>query len=420
MREVGMRASMGLWSLFSRLSSPPPHGVIVGQGFAPGGDITADVCIVTNCAFVGGNAATTLTEFLTLQEAGLKVVIVHCPVKRSPWKHGWIAERFLPFIESIIPAHAVRSLYCKTLIARGPRMVMTRNFSKLISKTRADRALFIVNNPAQDERGKALFNWPELHRRVSEIGLPQSLIYPIGPIIRAESKRAMNGSDISDCLSIEDWPPAFRATEFLFNPRPQFSAPVVIGRHARDHAGKWLEDPAELAAVYPACPNIRVSIMGGADIAQRRLGRLPENWIVLPFGTGGVSDYLAALDIFVYFPARTRDEAFGRTIIEAILSGLPVILPPFFESTFGDLAIYCEPQEVRAVIDAIVARDEERLHYVRMCRADAITRFSTDTLLRRMAGEVILPPGLDARAKAFRQAIMLASSQSSSDPKIAS
>lgn len=408
-------ASSGLLrSMVGRLVAKPPRGVVEGRGFAAGGDIVADVCIVTNCAFVGGNAATTLTEFLTLQEAGQKVVIVHCPVKRSPWKRLWIAERFLPHIGAVVPAHRVRSLRCRTLIARGPRMVMTPAFARLARRIKAERALYVVNNPARDERGKALFDWPGLHRRVARIGLPRSLIHPIGPVIRAESERAMRGSSAADLLSPEDWPPAFRVAEFPFAPRQRLSAPVVIGRHARDHAGKWLEDPAELAAAYPDRADIRVSIMGGAETARRRLGGLPRNWTVQPFGTAGVGDYLGSLDIFVYFPARTRDEAFGRTIIEAVLCGLPVILPPFFESTFGELALYCEPADVESLIDAILVHDGERLHHVTACRAEAIRRFSTDTLLRRLAGEVVLPGTLDARARAFRQAVMAASRQRSS------
>ena len=408
-----MTPTLGLWSLFDRIASPPPPGVVTGKGFRSGGDIDADVVIVTNCAFVGGNAATTITEYLALRTAGLDVVIVHCPVKRSPWKRHWVAERFLPYLDRIVPAHAVRRMRCKTLIARGPRMVMTPNFAHLMRRVTTDRALYIVNNSAWNENGKPLFDWPGLHRHAAADGIGQSLIHPISPVIRAESETALRGTSVPDRLSVEDWPPSFRTETFLFNPRPVLTAPVVIGRHARDHAGKWLEDPAELAAAYPSRHDIAVSIMGGAATAERRLGALPRNWTVHPFGTTGVAEYLADLDIFVYFPARTRDEAFGRTIIEGILSGLPAILPPFFEATFGDLALYCEPAEVAGVIDRIVADDAGRLHYAAACRDGAAARYGTDTLLRRMRGEVIVPPGLDARALAFRQAVMPPRDQSS-------
>lgn len=401
-----MTPSLGLWSLFNRVASPPPPGVVMAKRFREGGDIDADVVIVTNCAFVGGNAATTITEYLTLRDAGLDVVIVHCPVKRSPWKRHWVAERFLPHLDRIVPAHAVRSLRCRTLIARGPRMVMTPNFARLMRRVTADRALYIVNNSAWNESGKPLFDWPGLHRHAAADGTRQSLIYPISPVIRAESDKALHGTSIPDRLSVEDWPPAFRTDTFHFHPRPALTAPIVIGRHARDHASKWLEDPAELAAAYPARDDIAVSIMGGAATAERRLGALPANWTVHPFAPSGVEGYLADLDIFVYFPARTRDEAFGRTIIEGILSGLPAILPPFFEATFGDLALYCEPDQVAGVIKRIAADDAGRLHYLTACRDEAAARYGTDTLLRRMTGEVIVPPGLDARARAFRQAVM--------------
>lgn len=401
-----MKSFSSLWALFNGKAARLPSGVSVGRSFRDGGDIDADVCIVTNCAFVGGNAASTLTEFQALRDAGLSVVIVHCPVKRSPWKRYWVANRFLPYLDAIVPAHEVQNLRCRTLIARGPRMVMTRNFARFVTRITAHRALYIVNNSAWNEQGKPLFDWQSLHRRVANTGLPRSQIYPISPIIRAEGKKALEGIGVPDLLSPEDWPPVFKMSGFEFRPRPRLTPPIVIGRHARDHLSKWLEDPSELAAAYPNRPDIRVSIMGGADTAKRTLGRLPGNWIVSPFGTSGVEGYLADLDIFVYFPARTRDEAFGRTIIEAILSGLPVILPHFFEPTFGELALYCEPQDTAGLIDRISAHDVERLHYVGVCRDAAAARFSTDTLLRRMRGDVVLLPKLDARAKAFRQEIM--------------
>ncbi|QUS36130.1 glycosyltransferase [Falsirhodobacter algicola] len=404
-----MTSSNGMWSMIGRLCAPPPPGVRVADALREGGTIEADVAIVTNCAFVGGNAASTVTEFLALREAGLKVVIVHCPVKRSAWKRHWIADRFLPHQADIVPAHAVGSLRCRTLIARGPRMAMTRGFARLLRRITAEEALFVVNNSAWNEDGKPLFDWAGLHRRVAASGIPRARICPISPVIRAEAQRAMAGTGLPDGLSAQDWPPAFRIEPFRFEPRAHLTAPIVIGRHARDHASKWLEDPADLRAAYPEAEGLTVSIMGGAATAERRLGGLPGNWVVHPFGASGVEEYLAGLDVFVYFPARTRDEAFGRTIVEAVLSGLPVILPPFFAPTFGDLALYCEPADVADVVARLAADDAGRMHYIHACRQEAIARFGTGTLLPRLAAldtpsDVV--PRLDAAAQAFRAAVM--------------
>lgn len=407
--ERTMPRHLSLRRLLTRWMAPPPSGVVKAANFRQGDVSSVDVCIVTNCAFVGGNASTTVTELKAFTAAGLTTIIVHCPVKRSLWKRHWVAERFLPFMDNIVPAHNVRSIKCKTLIVRGPRMVMTPAFRSLIARIDGERALYVVNNSAWSENGKPLFNWQALHRRVAKIGIPNSNVYPISPIIRDEARRVFAKCAAPDVLAPIDWPPAFDLNDFPFTPRQHLAAPIVIGRHGRDHEGKWLEGAAELRAAYPCRSDIVVKIMGGAETVRTRLGALPSNWVVEPFGTRGVADYLSQLDVFVNFPARARDEAFGRTIIEAVLSGLPAILPPAFEPTFGDLALYCEPHQVAELIERLASDDEGRLHYIEACRREAAERFGSHTLLKRLESsdsKQAYPPTLDQQSRKFRSRVM--------------
>lgn len=309
----------------ARIVTPPPAGVVVASEFAQGGQIVVDICIVTNCAFVGGNASSTIAELQAFSDAGLRCIIVHCPVKRSIWKRNWVAERFIPFLAKVVPSHAVDRIECNALIVRGPRMAMTRTFSRFAPRVKASRALYIVNNSAWSENGKPLFDWSALHERVAQIGIPRSQIFPISPLVREEAKRSIDSYSGPELLAPYDWPPAFDTNEFTCPPDKLFRHPIVIGRHGRDHEGKWLEDPTELLQSYPDAADIAVNILGGAEVPRRRLGSLPGNWTVLPFGSSGVSNYLSQIDVFVYFPSRKRDEAFGRTVIEAILANKPVI-----------------------------------------------------------------------------------------------
>ncbi|NLS07861.1 glycosyltransferase [Rhizobium sp. P32RR-XVIII] len=386
----------------------PPDGKFASN-ISTKGKFDVDVCIVTNCAFPGGNASTTVTELETFTAAGLKTIIVHCPLRRSPWKQFWLAERYFPHERDIALARTIQRINCTYLIVRGPRMAMMEQFRKLARRIHTVNALFIVNNSAWDERGKINFDWVDLNRRVNEIGLSNSRIFPISPIIRAEAKRALSSETDSPMLAKLDWPPAFDVTEFKFAPRRHLFEPIVIGRHARDHEGKWLQDPDELRSAYPLDNRIAVRILGGADNALNLLGQLPSNWEVEPFGVAGVSDYLSSLDIFVNFPAITRDEAFGRTVVEAILSGLPVILPKRFEATFGELAIYCEPREVLFVIERMTHDDEARLHYINAARSVAISLFGAENLVKRLSQlneERVITPTLDQKAKEFRRYVL--------------
>jgi glycosyltransferase involved in cell wall biosynthesis len=395
--------------MLANIFRTPPEGLVVASNFRVGGTISVDVCIVTNCAFPGGNASTTITELEAFSAARLSCVIIHCPVKRSVWKRHWVAERFLAFLDQVVPAHAVKQIHCRTLIARGPRMAMTPTFRKIAKRISAERALYVVNNSAWSENGKPVFDWSALHERVAELGLPRSQIYPISPLIREEARKSIKAYSGPALLAARDWPPAFKVEDFPFRPKPQFKRPIVIGRHGRDHVGKWLEDPVELRAAFPDRPDIVVSIMGGAEVPKARLGTLPANWVVLPFGTTGVSDYLSQLDVFVNFIARSRDEAFGRTIIEAVLCGVPTVLPPAFETTFGELALYCEPGEVAGLIERLAADNRGRLHFVEACRKEAAERFGAHTLRKRLEAEPDASaylPQLDEEARAFRRRIM--------------
>jgi glycosyltransferase involved in cell wall biosynthesis len=219
----------------------------------------------------------------------------------------------------------------------------------------------------------------------------------------------MAGSGVPDRTAPVDWPPLFDVSQFDFAPREQLTWPVVIGRHGRDHPGKWPEDPNEIKAAYPLRDDVRIDILGGADTVAERLGGLPANWSVKGFGAFAVNQYLHSLDVFVYFPARARSEAFGRTVIEAVLSGVPVILPRQLSPTFGEIALYCEPSAVYDLIVRLAADDEGRKKYLRECRQISIDRYGSHALAQRLAGgDIESPPALalSAESKAFRVKIM--------------
>ncbi len=396
------------WSGVGRVRRPPRADVVADADLHPGGEIDADVCIVTNCTFPGGNAATSLTELRGFEAAGLSVVIVNCSIKKSRWKWNWISDRYLPVADRIVSAHRLDRVTCRTAILRGPRMMMTRNFERLVPRIHPDHAILVVNNSAWNEDGRPVFSWPALHERVAELPWPSVELCPTGPIIRAESERDLAGTPIASQLSARDWPPVMHRADFPYAPRPRLDPPIVIGRHARDHPGKWLDDRAELLAVYPDDdPAIRVSILGGAETVASRPGGIPAGWAVKPFGLEGVQDYLRELDIFVNFPSPERHEAFGRTVVEAILSGLPVILPHRFEATFGDLAFYCRPAEVRSVIDRLAADDAGRLAHLEAARDLAAELYCTPSLVRRLTdGGAVPRPALEPARAAWRRSIL--------------
>ena len=127
----------------------------------------------------------------------------------------------------------------------------------------------------------------------------------------------------------------------------------VIGRHGRDHLLKWPRDRDALRAAYCADRPCETRFLGGAVHARSRVGRWPRNWRDEAFGARDVREFLADLDFFAHYPDRDYIEEFGRAPMEAMAVGVPVILPPEFEPTFGPAALYAEPDDVWPLVETL-------------------------------------------------------------------
>jgi hypothetical protein len=131
----------------------------------------------------------------------------------------------------------------------------------------------------------------------------------------------------------------------------------VIGRHGRDHALKWPAEATAIRSAYCVDRPAEVRFLGGAAQAIARLGGRPRNWRVLPFGAEPARAFLAGLDFFLHYPDPGYVEEFGRAPMEAMAVGVPVILPPEFEPTFGPAALYAPPEGVWPLVERLW-RDE--------------------------------------------------------------
>lgn len=178
---------------------------------------------------------------------------------------------------------------------------------------------------------------------------------------------------------------------FVRRDRFRFDRPV-IGRHSRDHHTKWPGRAETLLKIYPDDLNYDIRIMGGDSTVRQMLGGdVPRNWISYGYDETGVREFLFQLDFWVYFPNEVRIEAFGRAILEAMASGCVVILPEVFRSTFGDGALYCEPDDVRSLIDELYSDLEAFKRQSRRGQALVEERFSHQWF-RDLLTERILAP----------------------------
>ncbi|MFP4636587.1 MAG: glycosyltransferase, partial [Nitriliruptoraceae bacterium] len=205
---------------------------------------------------------------------------------------------------------------------------------------------------------------------------------PIGPLVRTDLVRVAPQLE----LEPEDWVNVIDVAAWR-HPRDLIRSPIpVIGRHSRDDPLKWPDTREALLAAYPAGDDVEVRVLGGASGAERVLGGpVPANWQVWPFGAVPARRFLAGLEIYVYQHHPAWVEAFGRSILEAMASGLPTVLPPRFAPLFEDAAIYSEPA---GVAEHVTALHGDRDHY-RDASARAAgfvaDRFSHAVHVRRLA-----------------------------------
>ena len=77
-------------------------------------------------------------------------------------------------------------------------------------------------------------------------------------------------------------------------------------------------------------------------------------------------------------------EAFGRNVLEALASGLPVILPASFKPLFREAAIYGEPADVQDILGKLQDNPANLEIQCDRARAAVSERFASDRFGERL------------------------------------
>jgi len=319
-----------------------------------------DVILASEFRLPGGTTTSNVEEITAQKELGLTTGLLHLS--------RYYARTNMPInpkIRDMIDGDQVQMLTygekvtCDLLIVRFPPAL--QEWQKYVPDVEAKNICVIVNQtPKRDygENGQIVYDIQQSEKHVKEYFGKNSTWYPIGPSIR-EALMKYHAEDLqSISFSEEDWTNIINVQEWRRESRPQKSSVIKIGRHSRDADVKWPAEREELLAVYPDSKEYEVNILGGAAFPEKILGYIPENWNVIKFGKLPPKDFLADLDVFVYFIHPDSIEAFGRTIFEAMAVGVPAIVPHRFEKLFHEAAIYAEPYEVRHEIQRLMSDDD--------------------------------------------------------------
>ncbi|MBU9712949.1 glycosyltransferase [Evansella tamaricis] len=318
-----------------------------------------DVIIASEFRLLGGTNMSNIEEIKAQKQFGLKTGLVQLN------RYDFQSEKEInPKVRELIDGNQVQMLVygeniiCDVLIIRHPPIL--QEWQKYVPNVKAKSVNVIVNQPPKreySENGKILFKIEQCVKNVMEYFGSSGKWYPIGPLIR-ETLEEHHAHELKCIkLSSEDWVNIIDINEWKRTKRPNPTSKIKIGRHSRSQYVKWPSTSEQLLSIYPDEDEFEVHILGGASVPESLLGYLPKNWHVLEFGQEEPKEFLAKLDVFVYYTHPDWVEAFGRVIFEAMAVGVPVIISPEYKNLFGEAAIYAEPHEVKPKIRELMKDD---------------------------------------------------------------
>jgi hypothetical protein len=307
-----------------------------------------DVVLVCDLRFPGGTSTSVAHEVLAAWRAGYRVALaqVNAASLRTdrPIHPELRALLDAGAAQLLLPGQAVRA---RLVEIRHP-MVLAEPLGGRLPIT-GDHVVMVAGQVPADRDGTRYYDPALVDAHVVAAFGRRAMWAPISPMVRAALQPAADTGAIR--LIDHDWvevidPDAWAVVrDGVVDPeRP------VIGRHSRPSPLKWPSTAPDLLAAYPDDASVRVRVLGGTTGVAEVLGHEPRNWEVTPFGGQSARDFLAGIDVFVYQHHPDLVEAFGRTVLEAMASGAPAIVPPSLRTLFGDAALYAEPHQVRQLV----------------------------------------------------------------------
>lgn len=349
-----------------------------------------DVVMATDLRLPGGTAQSVANEARAQHAVGLTtaLVAIDSPLAKT-------ASGFAPAIRSLLddgiatlidPADEVS---CDVAILRHPKVAEALDVSALPKVSAGAKALIVNQAPSvpvsmrRRDANTTRFDLAQASTRMSEWLGDAPTFWPISPLVRDDLQAVKADVSLADTDWVNIIDPDVWRTPRTFG---RHGVPV-IGRHSRDDVLKWPEK-RDLFQVYPTDGQVEVAVLGGLDALVRVAGHVPRTWRTYPFSSVPVKTFLGSLDVYVYFHHPAWVEAFGRTILEALASGLPTVLDPVFAPLFHDACVYTtvagvaetfseltdSAQAYDAQVDASLTAVNERFSYAtHIARLETLT-----------------------------------------------
>lgn len=360
---------------------------------APSTVSRVDVVMISDFGLGGGTTSSNLTEIDVQKKVGLRTALVH---SRSP---RFLDEGVDPRVRTVLDEHTHlvvpgERVECDVLVIKYPPSALELA-DDLDRITVNGDVLMIVNQTPHigyREDDRAVYDMLAVTHEVRRVLGRDPLWIPVGPAVR-EVVETHHADELHSLRwSNDDWFELIDVTAWQRPARPLRNGdPIVIGRHGRDSEWKWPNTAADILAAYPDDSRFRVEVLGGADSAKRILGHLPANWRVHDFGSLNPREFLHDLDVFVYYPHPQMTEAFGRTVLEALAVGVPVVTDERFVSLFGDAVLTPPTHDVSATIERLMADPAAYDSLVRRGHELVTERFDVSRHLDRLRTHGLAP-----------------------------
>lgn len=341
-------------------------------------DYDVDVVVISDLRLPGGTTSSIAEEVRAQSEAGVSTALIHAQSDVTTYPAAWSAHiqsiLGLPGVHVASPRQPLRA---KTIILRHPTVAETT--PETFPHLSADHLVVVVNHAAIDAGGVQHYSVEAADARLRGLFGLDPVWAPIGPVVRGTVLQQTRRVPLRD----EDWVNVFRVPGGAPERTGFLGEKPIIGRHSRPQAGKWPATKGAILAAYPESEKYQVEILGGAQIAEKLVGRVPTGWNVIPFGGEDPHHFLQRIDFWVYMHHPDLKEAFGRAAMEALAAGCVAVMPPYMEELFGDAAVYARPKEVQGIINSYWADPEKFLAQSRRAQEFAAS-FSPEMHLRRL------------------------------------
>ncbi|NDW01741.1 glycosyltransferase family 4 protein [Salipiger sp. PrR002] len=341
-----------------------------------------DVLCVIDTRFTGGTPAAMGSDIAVFLEAGLQVGVAGVrSAYLSDMPDGWsskvsevMADRRLQWVASKEGA----PIAAQTVFLHHP-MTFFYGLEKPL-RLQADRVCLVAHHLPFRADGSMQYDPIATSQRIYRKTGARPEWLPVSGVCREQ----LDAFRPFIRLSALDWPNVFDVDAWKPRRDPFSDGSLVIGRHSRPDPLKWPDRAADVRGSLPNLPGGEIRVMGCPRAEMTKLNVDMTGWKVLEFDEEPVAGFLDGLDVFAYHYHRAYSECFGRTVAEAMLMKAVCVLDPRLEPTFGNLAVYCPPEDTAQVITRLQGDPVAARALASRARTEIVRRHGTSSVMPRL------------------------------------